>query len=144
MKGTVYVSIPAIVDSLLAGSAIGAAGSAAERPPLLTPDHEGALRRAVRDALRGVALRLSGFLAGAEIGDDAAILRLQPGVEADGLPVGGIIESIAAARVLGMFHAMANPAAAAACAERAEADTGALLRMLFAASPAPGRIRPYA
>lgn len=140
----VTVSIPAIVQSMMAGTALGAIGSGAPRPALLHPDHEDAMRMAARSTLRSIVLAIAdltdnvNFSAG-----DIVELELCAGLNISPELVAGAIEDAVTARVLQFFYADAMPGASAACGGGAGEWTTALRRMLFAALPAPGRIRPH-
>lgn len=140
----VTVSIPAIVQSMMAGTALGAIGSGATRPALLQPDHEEAMRMAARSTLRNIVLAIAdltdnvNFSAG-----DIVELELCGELNISPELVAGAIEDAVTARVLQFFYADAMPRASAACAGGAGERTAALRRMLFAALPAPGRIRPH-
>ncbi|MDE6453773.1 MAG: hypothetical protein K2L27_06170 [Muribaculaceae bacterium] len=136
------ISIPGIVQSLIADSAIAATGSTLSRPPLFTPDHEPALRLACRDAFRIVALQLSAYTCAVHTDGDTPAIDLDPALAIDPDLVARSIETIVAAHVLRLMHAAAYPALAAVHAARAAAALAALHRRIVASAPAPGRIRP--
>ncbi len=142
---TVTVSIPAIVQSMMAGTALGAIGSGATHPAaLLQPDHEEAMRMAARSTLRNIVLAIAdltdnvNFSAG-----DIVELELCDELNISPELVAGAIEDAVTARVLQLFYADAMPRTSAACAGGTGERVSALRRMLFAALPAPGRIRPH-
>lgn len=139
----VIVSTARIVESLLAGTALGAIGSDLERPPLLCADHTEAIRMAASSALRAAAVQLAPHLSGADFDADGAVLSFRGADGPDPELTAAVVEHIVAARVLHFFYACSSPQAAAVCAARAAEAMDSLQRMFMAALPAPGRIVPH-
>jgi len=139
------IHIPRVTDALLAGSALAAVCSVHERPPLLNPDHEPALRVGVRAIFDAVALQLAPYLKAVDRENaDDPVLHFDASIAADGETVARAVESIVELRMLHQLHASAYPAVAAACGAQAADMLDALFRYILARAPGPGRIRPSA
>ena len=140
----VYVSIPRVVDILLAGSALSAVTSVVERPPLFTPDHTAALSCAAMARFRDIALSLTPYLQSVDCDDtDALLLRFDTNLRFDTALTGGAIEHIIAMRVLAQYTRHCCPAVSEACAAEADGLAARLHALMLRQTPAPGRIRPH-
>ncbi|MDE6109724.1 MAG: hypothetical protein K2F72_05510, partial [Muribaculaceae bacterium] len=76
-----HISFKAIVDSILASSAMAATGSETDRPPLLTTDHTPMLESCARTALRTVAYELAPFLDNVELRGEPADFEFLPEID---------------------------------------------------------------
>ena len=139
----VTIHIARVTDTLLAGSALAAVCSEHERPPLLNPDHEPALRAGLRVVFDTVALQLAPYIKAVDrAAADEPVLRFVDHIAADSETVARAVESVLALRMLHQLHATAYPAVAAACGTGAAETLAALHRYILARTPSPGRIRP--
>lgn len=142
MSTVVSVSLPEVVESLLAGAAVAAVGSERARPALFTPDHAPALRMACRDAFRAVALQMAPYLDNVRADGDTPELHFASELRLSAALVGAVVADVVAARVLHLMLASSYPALSAAYASQASQTLGTLHRIIL--SGAPGRVRPHA
>lgn len=139
----VTVPLAGIVDAVVAASAIAAAGSADERPALLTHDHDAALLMSARSACRLVAVQLAPYLNSADCTDEVLVLDFLPELAINVQAAGALVGDIVVAHVLHRAHAASYPKVAAAWAQTIQTALAALHAAILAAAPAPGRIKPH-
>lgn len=138
-----HISLKAIVDSILAASAMAATGSDSDNPPLLTPDHAPMLESCARAALRAVCFELAPFLDGVELQGEPADLEFVDEIDPSmRLPLEGAVCDIVAHRVLHTFFITAWPALSAAHLEMATLAMERLQSSLMSRPEVNFRIRP--
>ena len=130
----VTIDINAIVDTLLAGSAVAAVASAVEKPALFTPDHTPALRMACRDALRQLALQLAPYLETVSLDGDSPSFEFCSDLRLPPAAVATMMSDIVASRVLHLMHAATYPSLSAAYARQAADSLAAIHRMIISAA----------
>ncbi|MDE6270050.1 MAG: hypothetical protein K2M12_04240 [Muribaculaceae bacterium] len=142
MSRAVSIDTGRIVDSLMAGTALGAMASAGVRPALLLADHEPGVRKAVLNCLRRVAMDMAHYLDGANFWPAEPQLLLRDDVGADTELTAAAVEQAVELQVLRMFYAAAQEDAVVRVLDgEVRGARRALVAMLQGSLPAPGRIR---